>query len=97
MPGSIQISVLDIVNLPSTSPPSSMSIQVTMGKREYQIGDDGDFSIPLTTLRENLVVKLLDPDGNEMSRTGTVLRPNWLLRKAFGMISSLLKGVGKCI
>lgn len=70
MPGSIQISVLDIVNLPSTSPPSSMSIQVTMGKREYQIGDDGDFSIPLTTLRENLVVKLLDPDGNEMSRTG---------------------------
>ncbi|XP_030541772.1 uncharacterized protein LOC115749195 isoform X2 [Rhodamnia argentea] len=70
MPGTIQISVLDIVNLPSQSPPSSMSIKVTMGKKEYQIGDDGDFSIPLTTLRENLVVRLLDKDGNEVSRTG---------------------------
>ncbi|XP_030465253.2 uncharacterized protein LOC115684603 isoform X2 [Syzygium oleosum] len=74
MPGTIQISVLDIVNLPSPSPPSPMSIQVTMGKREYQIGDDGDFSIPLTTLRENLVVKLLDKDGNEVSRTGVETR-----------------------
>ncbi|KAF8036364.1 hypothetical protein BT93_C2164 [Corymbia citriodora subsp. variegata] len=70
MPGTIRISVLDIVNLPSPSPPSSMSIQVTMGRKEYQIGDDGDFSIPLTTLHENLVVKLLDKDGNEVARTG---------------------------
>ncbi|KAI6679617.1 hypothetical protein NL676_033498 [Syzygium grande] len=74
MPGTIQISVLDIINLPSPSPPSPMSIQVTMGKRAYQIGDDGDFSIPLTTLRENLVVKLLDKDGNEVSRTGVETR-----------------------
>ncbi|KAJ8531990.1 hypothetical protein K7X08_011913 [Anisodus acutangulus] len=40
-----------------------------MGKRAYQTWDKGDFSFPLTTFRENLVVRLRDAEGNEISRT----------------------------
>ncbi|XP_031387704.1 uncharacterized protein LOC116200886 isoform X5 [Punica granatum] len=70
MPGTIQISVSDIVDLPpSSTPPSWTSIRVTMGRREYQASENGDLSIPLTTLRENLVVKLLNSNGHEISCT----------------------------
>ncbi|XP_034700453.1 uncharacterized protein LOC117925537 isoform X3 [Vitis riparia] len=66
MPGTIQVSVLDFTGLPSSSP-SSISIKVSMGKREYQTWDKGDFSFPLTTLRQNLTVTLQDAEGNEIS------------------------------
>lgn len=39
-----------------------------MGKQAYQTWDKGDFSFPLTTFRENLVVRLEDAEGNEISR-----------------------------
>ncbi|XP_042503050.1 uncharacterized protein LOC122080203 isoform X2 [Macadamia integrifolia] len=71
MPGTIQVSVLD-VDLPtsySSSLSLSISVKVSMGKREYQTMGKGDFSFPLTTLRDKLVLTLLDGDGNELSRT----------------------------
>ncbi|XP_059634826.1 uncharacterized protein LOC132277105 isoform X2 [Cornus florida] len=71
MPGTILVSVLDFegITFPSSSPPSSMSIKVSIGKSEYQTWDKGDFSFPLTTLRDNLVVILQDIEGNEISQT----------------------------
>ncbi|XP_043705947.1 uncharacterized protein LOC122655717 isoform X4 [Telopea speciosissima] len=74
MPGTIQVSVLD-VDLPSSyssSFSSSISVKVSMGKREYQTMGKGDFSFPLTALRDNLVLTLLDGNGNELSRTAGV-------------------------
>ncbi|KAJ4958067.1 hypothetical protein NE237_025178 [Protea cynaroides] len=72
MPGTIQVSVLD-VDLPSSyssSFSSSISIKVSLGKREYQTLGKGDFFFPLTNFRDNLILTLLDADGNELSRTG---------------------------
>ncbi|KAF6152242.1 hypothetical protein GIB67_005896 [Kingdonia uniflora] len=66
MPGTIQVSILELMDLPF----SSVSLKVSMGKREYQTSDKGDFSFPLTTLRDKLVVTIYDPEGNEISQTG---------------------------
>ncbi|KAJ6742788.1 hypothetical protein OIU85_016834 [Salix viminalis] len=74
MPGAIEVSVLDFMGLQSSSPPSQMSIKVSMGKREYETRDKGDFIFPLATLRENLIVTLLDAKGNEISHTGVETR-----------------------
>ncbi|KAJ7955882.1 WD repeat containing protein [Quillaja saponaria] len=65
MPGTILVSVLEFMGLPLSS--SSTSITVSLGKREYQTGNNGEFSFPLTSLRDNLIVKLQDADGNEIS------------------------------
>ncbi|KAH0653024.1 hypothetical protein KY285_030563 [Solanum tuberosum] len=64
MPGTIQVSVFDFKNISS----SSICLWVSMGKRAYQTWDKGDFSFPLTTFRDNLVVRLEDVEGNEISR-----------------------------
>lgn len=64
MPGTIQVSVFDFKNISS----SSICLWVSMGKRTYQTWDKGDFSFPLTTFRDNLVVRLEDVEGNEISR-----------------------------
>ncbi|KAI3975406.1 hypothetical protein MKX01_004493 [Papaver californicum] len=69
MPGTIQVSVLDLLDFPSSSS-STISIKVSMGKREFRTWDKGDFSFPLTTLRENIVVMIHDAEGKELSRTG---------------------------
>ncbi|KAF9614611.1 hypothetical protein IFM89_019588 [Coptis chinensis] len=66
MPGTIQVSVLELVGLPS----SSISVKISMGKREYQMWDNEEFSFPLTTVRDNLIVTLCDIEGNELSQTG---------------------------
>ncbi|KAL5728795.1 hypothetical protein ACHQM5_001835 [Ranunculus cassubicifolius] len=66
MPGTIQVSVFDLMGLPS----SSSSVKVSMGSREHQIWDKGVFSFPLTTLREDLIVTLFNIEGVELSRTG---------------------------
>ncbi|XP_059432605.1 uncharacterized protein LOC132165914 isoform X4 [Corylus avellana] len=70
MPGNILVSVLEFMGLPSSSPSSSISVKVSMGKIEFQTWDKGDFSFPLTTLRDNLIVALLDADGKEISHAG---------------------------
>ncbi|XP_030490773.2 uncharacterized protein LOC115707077 isoform X2 [Cannabis sativa] len=70
MPGIILVSVLEFVDLPVSSPSSSISIKISMGKREYQTWDKGEFSFPLTTLRDNLTVVLQNAEGNEISQAG---------------------------
>ncbi|XWS72178.1 hypothetical protein CRYUN_Cryun02cG0017800 [Craigia yunnanensis] len=74
MPGTIQVSVLDFKSLLSSLPSSHISIKVSMGKREYQTWDKGEFSFPLTTLNENLIITLQDAEGNEISHTGVETR-----------------------
>ncbi|XP_025012245.1 uncharacterized protein LOC8272541 isoform X3 [Ricinus communis] len=69
MPGIIQVSVLEFMALPSSPPLSQMSIKVSMGKRYYQTRDKGEFSFPLTTLRDKLIVTLQDAQGKEVSYT----------------------------
>ncbi|KAM7277089.1 hypothetical protein ACFE04_018955 [Oxalis oulophora] len=74
MPGTIQVSVLEIVGLQSSSPISQMSIKVAMGKKEYGTSVKEDFSFPLTSLRDNLIIKFLDAEGREISQTGVETR-----------------------
>ncbi|XP_058073901.1 uncharacterized protein LOC131222741 isoform X2 [Magnolia sinica] len=69
MPGTIRVSVLDLMDIPSSASSSPVSIKVAMGNREFQTYDKGDFLFPLTTLRDNLIVTLRDAEGNEISRT----------------------------
>ncbi|KAK8348475.1 hypothetical protein V6Z12_A06G083300 [Gossypium hirsutum] len=78
MPGTIQVSVLDFKGLHSSSLSSSssskVSIKVSKGKIEYQTWDKGEFSFPLTTLRDNLIITIQDAEGNEISHTGLETR-----------------------
>ncbi|KAK2645393.1 hypothetical protein Ddye_020588 [Dipteronia dyeriana] len=67
MPGTIIVSVLEFKGIQSTPP--QISIKVSMGKREYQTWDKEDFSFPLTTLRDNLMIALHDAEGNVISHT----------------------------
>ncbi|KAI3832440.1 hypothetical protein MKX03_020674 [Papaver bracteatum] len=69
MPGTIQVSVLDLLEFPSSSS-STISIKVSMGKREFRTWDKGEFSFPLTTLRDNIIITIHDAEGKELSRTG---------------------------
>ncbi|PSS20827.1 Titin like isoform 1 [Actinidia chinensis var. chinensis] len=69
MPGTIHVSVLGFEDLPSSLPPSSIFVKVSMGKREYQTLEKADFSFPLTTLRDNVTIKVWDTKGNEISHT----------------------------
>ncbi|KAF2285147.1 hypothetical protein GH714_038824 [Hevea brasiliensis] len=55
--------------LQSSSSLAQMSIKISMGKREHQTWDKGEFSFPLTTLRDNLIVTLQDAQGKEISHT----------------------------
>ncbi|XP_057434151.1 uncharacterized protein LOC130726849 isoform X2 [Lotus japonicus] len=71
MPGTILVSVLEFMDLPLSS---STSIRASMGKIEYQITDKGDFSFPLTSLRDDLILKIQDDEGNEISRSGVQIR-----------------------
>ncbi|XWS17399.1 hypothetical protein CRYUN_Cryun33cG0064000 [Craigia yunnanensis] len=74
MPATIQVSVMDFKGLHSSSSSSKISVKVSMGKREYQTWDKGEFSFPLTTLRDNLIITLQDAEGNEISHTGVETR-----------------------
>ncbi|KAL4283112.1 hypothetical protein GQ457_16G003380 [Hibiscus cannabinus] len=73
MPGTIQVSVLDFKGLSSSSS-SKVLIKVSKGKLEYQTWDKGEFSFPLTTLRDNLIITIQDAEGNEISHTGVETR-----------------------
>ncbi|KAL8120223.1 uncharacterized protein LOC141724660 isoform X2 [Apium graveolens] len=70
MPGTIQVSVLEFKGKASSSTPSSVIIKVSLGKTEYQTWDKGDFSFPLTTLRDSLTVTIQNSEGNEISKLG---------------------------
>ncbi|VVB16244.1 unnamed protein product [Arabis nemorensis] len=64
MPGTIQVSVLGLTDVHTSS--SNTSIKVAMGKLEYQTSNSGDYIFPVTRLRENLIVTLLDVNGNRI-------------------------------
>ncbi|XP_050270236.1 uncharacterized protein LOC126714234 isoform X5 [Quercus robur] len=74
MPGIILVSVLEFMGLPHALASSSICIKVSMGKIEYQIWDKGDFSFPLTSLRDNLIVTLQDADGIRISHAGVEIK-----------------------
>lgn len=75
MPGTIQVSILELIGLPSVSASSSTVIKVSLGKQALQTSvEKGDFSFPLTTLRDNLVVKIHDNEGNELAHAGVQTR-----------------------
>ncbi|CAK8531934.1 unnamed protein product [Lathyrus sativus] len=71
MPGTILVSVLEFMDLPFSS---STPIRASMGKIEYQISDKGNFSFPIASLRDDLVFKIHDSEGNELSRAGVYIR-----------------------
>ncbi|KAH6806565.1 hypothetical protein C2S51_031396 [Perilla frutescens var. frutescens] len=62
MPGIIHVTVLEFKGVSSAK-----SLKVSMGKRQFQTWDKGSFSFPITRIRENLVVALLDAGGNEIA------------------------------
>ncbi|KAL1217417.1 hypothetical protein V5N11_004595 [Cardamine amara subsp. amara] len=68
MPGTIQVSVLGLIDdvQTSSSGSSNTSIKVAMGKLEYRTLDSGDYIFPVTRLRENLIVTLLDVNENRI-------------------------------
>ncbi|XP_058758601.1 uncharacterized protein LOC131631843 isoform X3 [Vicia villosa] len=71
MPGTILVSVLEFMDLPFSS---STPIRASMGKIEYQISDKGNFSFPIASLRDDLIFKIHDFEGNEISRAGVHIR-----------------------
>ncbi|RDX83115.1 hypothetical protein CR513_35999 [Mucuna pruriens] len=71
MPGTIMVSVLEFMDLPLSS---STSIRASLGKIEYQVIDKENLSFPLTSFRDDLIFKIQDAKGNEISRTGVQIR-----------------------
>ncbi|XP_020570821.1 uncharacterized protein LOC110017970 isoform X3 [Phalaenopsis equestris] len=69
MPGSIQVSVLGFMDHASAPPLSSLSLRVSMGKEEYRTVGGGELSLPVVSLRENLIVMVHDAEGEEILRT----------------------------
>ncbi|GAB2268389.1 hypothetical protein Dimus_003352 [Dionaea muscipula] len=78
MPGTIHVSilasVLELSGLPSVSPSSSITIKVSLGKQTFETVDKGDFSFPLVTLKDSLIVVVQDNEGNELAQTGVQTR-----------------------
>ncbi|KAL8243047.1 hypothetical protein R6Q59_013349 [Mikania micrantha] len=66
MPGSIQVSVLDFKELPT----SSNSVKLSLGKVEHGAWEMGTFSFPLMNLRDNLIITIQDSEGNQVSQSG---------------------------
>ncbi|XP_023537202.1 uncharacterized protein LOC111798350 isoform X2 [Cucurbita pepo subsp. pepo] len=69
MPGTIRVSVLEFMDLPELLP-LPILIKISMGKRQYETSEKGDFSFPLTTLRDDVILVIHDAGGNEVSRAG---------------------------
>ncbi|WCJ42671.1 hypothetical protein M5689_023465 [Euphorbia peplus] len=69
MPGTIQVSVLEFLPPQEPSSVSEMFLKISMGKREYQTLDKGDFSFPLISLRDNLIVILQNAEGKKISQS----------------------------
>ncbi|XP_027902018.1 uncharacterized protein LOC114162359 isoform X3 [Vigna unguiculata] len=67
MPGTIMVSVLEFMDLPLSSP---TSIRASLGRIEYQVNDKENLSFPITSIRDDLIFKIQDAEGNEISRTG---------------------------
>ncbi|XP_027902021.1 uncharacterized protein LOC114162359 isoform X6 [Vigna unguiculata] len=71
MPGTIMVSVLEFMDLPLSSP---TSIRASLGRIEYQVNDKENLSFPITSIRDDLIFKIQDAEGNEISRTGIQIK-----------------------
>nr|XP_007138733.1 hypothetical protein PHAVU_009G232800g [Phaseolus vulgaris]ESW10727.1 hypothetical protein PHAVU_009G232800g [Phaseolus vulgaris] len=71
MPGTIMVSVLEFMDLPLSS---TTSIRASLGRIEYQVNDKENLSFPLTSIRDDLIFKIQDAEGNEISRTGIQIK-----------------------
>ncbi|KAG2398604.1 uncharacterized protein HKW66_Vig0089150 [Vigna angularis] len=69
MPGTIMVSVLEFMDLPLSS---ATSIRASLGRIEYQVNDKEKLSFPITSIRDDLIFKIQDAEGNEISRTGCI-------------------------
>ncbi|XP_065850183.1 uncharacterized protein [Euphorbia lathyris] len=69
MPGTIQVSVLEFLPPQQSSFLSEISLNISMGKKEYQTFDKGDFSFPLISVRDNLIVILQNAEGKEIAHS----------------------------
>ncbi|XP_078167928.1 uncharacterized protein LOC144562602 isoform X2 [Carex rostrata] len=69
MPGSIHLSVTEWMETIPRGPVSTPhSIKVSVGKTEYQSVGREDFSFPVTSIRENLVIMICDSEGNLVTK-----------------------------
>ncbi|XP_017419848.1 uncharacterized protein LOC108329952 isoform X2 [Vigna angularis] len=71
MPGTIMVSVLEFMDLPLSS---ATSIRASLGRIEYQVNDKEKLSFPITSIRDDLIFKIQDAEGNEISRTGIQIK-----------------------
>ncbi|XP_021838457.1 uncharacterized protein [Spinacia oleracea] len=74
MPGTIHVSVLELVGLPSPPQSSSMGVKVSMGKQAHEMQDKESSSFALASLRDNLNVSIHDYEGNEIAHTDVLAR-----------------------
>ncbi|KMS95490.1 hypothetical protein BVRB_007780 isoform A [Beta vulgaris subsp. vulgaris] len=74
MPGTIHVSVLELVGLPSPPQSSSMGVKVSMGKKAHEMRDKEETSLPLASLRDILNVSVHDFEGNEIAHTDVETR-----------------------
>ncbi|EPS63424.1 hypothetical protein M569_11360, partial [Genlisea aurea] len=81
MPGVVQVVVLEFKGVSSSSKPTAKSLKVSMGKRQYQTWDRGEFFFPVSKLREDLVISLLDASGNEIAHSD--IRTAEIIEKRF--------------
>eukprot|EP00250_Pteridium_aquilinum_P007740 c17401_g1_i1 orf=545-2176(-) len=103
MPGSIQVSVLEVFDLPATvADGGEVAIKVAVGTREYQTAPSKaiggkttpwslDFVFPVLNLRDNLLVVLLDENGEAISKN-EIDTPSIVEQGAFDVDLSLNGG-----
>ncbi|XP_020106077.1 uncharacterized protein LOC109722426 isoform X1 [Ananas comosus] len=83
MPGRIHVAVLECSDLPPpTSSAASLYLKVAMGRKEYGSAGMADFSFPVSSLREKLVVMLCNGEANiisekELNTMLVVEKGNW--------------------
>ncbi|XP_021751235.1 uncharacterized protein LOC110716891 isoform X2 [Chenopodium quinoa] len=74
MPGTIHVSVLELVGLPSPPQSSSMGVKVSMGKQAHEMQDNKETSFALASLRDKLNVSIRDSEGSEIAHTDVETR-----------------------
>ncbi|KAJ1687872.1 hypothetical protein LUZ63_019262 [Rhynchospora breviuscula] len=69
MPGSIHLSVVEWIEAPPQGTFSTPhSIKVLVGKNAYQSVGREDFTFPVTSIRDNIVIMLCDSEGNLVTK-----------------------------
>lgn len=74
MPGTIHVSVLELVGLPAPPQSSSMGVKVSMGKQAHEMRDKEETCFSLASFRDNLSVSICDSEGNEIAHADVETR-----------------------